>query len=112
MSVIFYDTALKEKFKEIFDNSFFAPTDEAFRECAKVNNGKVKLPMISFYRPMGFTINWSRFNEAAFRGGYPIKQIRSHPDGKQGILKDLPVRLNYQIDVWSATKSTCDRLSE
>jgi len=112
MSVIYYDTALKEKIKGVFDNTFFAPTDEAFRECAKVNYGKVKLPMISFYRPDGFTINWSRYNHEEFLKGYPVKQVKDHPKGKQRGIKALPVRLNYQLDIWSATKRDCDRLSE
>lgn len=112
MSVIYYDTALKEKVKEVFNNTFFATTEEAFKECARINNGKVKLPLISIFRPMGFTINTSRYNEDAFRRGYFIKKIRDHPDGKMQVMKELPVRLQYQIDVWTATKSDCDRLTE
>ncbi len=112
MSVIYYDTALKNKLKAVFGNTFFAPTDEAFRECAKVNNGRVRLPLMSFYRPMGFTINYSRYNERAFRTGYFVKQVKDHPKGKVKVLKELPIRLQYQIDIWAATKSDCDRLTE
>ena len=112
MSVIYYDTALKEKLKEVFNNTFFATTEEAFKECARVNNGKVKLPLISVFRPMGFTINTSRYNEHEFRTGYFIKKVKEPPKAEMRVLKALPVRLQYQVDVWTVTKASCDRLTE
>jgi len=112
MSVIYYDTALKEKLKGVFSNTFFANTEEAFKECARVNNGRVKLPLISVFRPMGFMINTSRYNEHAFRTGYFVKQTKEHPKGKVEVMKELPVRLQYQIDIWATKKAECDKLTE
>jgi len=113
MSLIYYDTALKEKFSGVFKNTFYATTDEAFKACARINGGKVLLPLISIFRPMGFNINNTRYNEHEFRKGYSI-QVTSEEDKplEHRVMRALPVRLQYQIDIWAISRAQCDKLTE
>ena len=103
MSLSIYDDALGKKLKKLFPNVVGASTDEAFS--ASEDKGKVKLPLISFYR-ISNPIDTQTYNmPEAFRGRV-LK--RSEFDGDVGMT--LPVLITYQIDIWATSRRICDEI--
>lgn len=134
MSLELYDKALEKKLKNIFENTIFAPPDEAF---ARSNvEGKVRLPLISAYR-ISTEVNWEEFNQpASFRGkatgvryaeGYDLdvdgeprpmgvnrfdNPVTNHEKrkGLEGyrMTETVPVKLTYQVDIWAQLRKYAD----
>lgn len=95
-----YDKAMKAKLLEVFDNVISAPPEEAFTRSNK--NGKVPLPMISFFR-MSNQLE-SDINHSELFYGNPIKN-----DGDKVLLMEgLPITIVYQIDVWAQLRAYAD----
>lgn len=115
MSVTLYDNALLDKFTNpetgVFENTVLSPPDEAFMRCAELpaNGGQVKLPLISIYRE-GYTINLENWNYRRFR----IGQKQSYPDPNTKtevtMVRTLPIKIEYQIDVWATSKTQVDAI--
>lgn len=128
MSVEMYDYAVRDKLRGVFSNTHYAPTDEAFKRCAEANEGKVKLPMISIFRPGAFEIDTRNYNMPDFFRGrnmwlkapelgegqslddvYPKGNIA--PEAIRN-LRSLPVVLRYQMDVWGTRMDVVNEMTK
>jgi len=115
VSIKLYDEAILTKFKGVFKNTVYAPTDEAFARCAELNEGKVLLPLISIYRPEFMTIDNTNLNKPAFFQGRPFEVSEKDLEGqplKIKNLRTLAVTLRYQADVWGKKEEEYLRLTE
>ena len=102
-----YDDALVKKVTGVFKNTVYASTDNAFMECAKLNNDKPKVPLVSIWRT-NFKIDQENYNEAAFRNGKYTQFNRDTLRSKD--LKSLPLELYYQVDCWGLKRPQLDKL--
>lgn len=101
MSLKPYDEAVTKYFEGIFRNTVYAPTDLAFKASAK-KNGKenAKLPLISVFRTPTISVGeLANVNEMAFRRGAVMR--RDMDALKIHKVRMLPVKLEYQIDLWT-----------
>ena len=108
MSVELYDDALLEKIRGVYSNTVFASTERAFQACAELNNGKVKLPLLSLSN-FHYTISLPMLNTAAFRRG---RSTEYTDESKSEVRKQRTISLdiNYQLDVWADRKKTVDSI--
>jgi hypothetical protein len=102
-----YDNALESKLLAIYPKVVSAPPDNAFERSNE--NGKIKLPFISFYR-MSNPVNFEEFNHyESFRG----RKVGYRTDGNdsytsQLLMEGLPVTITYQIDIWAQSREYAD----
>ena len=111
MSVYYYDDSLLYKFKNVFSNTVLSPTDRAFERASMLphNNGNVSFPLISIDRE-NYSINMSFFNEFAKRRGERARYLN---EGKSlQMERSIPLRIDYQIDLWAKDRRTLDKLME
>lgn len=108
MSVTLYDDALLEKFREIFDNVVFSPPDRAFKRKSEINQGKVEFPLISLYRE-NYTISFENFNFRQLRRGQEIQYMNDDKSIVQ-MVESLPLRIDYQLDVWAEDRKLVDKM--
>lgn len=103
MSLSLYDEALQRKLKEVFPNVVGASTEEAFS--ASQEGGKVRLPLISFYRISNPVDNATYNMPEAFKG-----RLAS----RRGDLADremtIPIIITYQIDIWGTSRKVVDEI--
>lgn len=122
MSVEIYDSAVVEKMKEVFSNTLYAPTDEAFKRCAELNSGKVMIPMISIYRPSAFEIDNRNYNKPEFFKGRRMELLEPElgegetyldvdPEKIRNI-RSLSVMLRYQMDVWGDRMNVVNEITK
>lgn len=117
-----YDYGVVEKFKQVFSNTLYSPTDEAFRRCAELNEGKVYLPLISIFRPMGMEIDYSNYSMPEFFRGRKLRlmdpQIAEGQDTDNVLpekvrnLRSLSVNLRYQMDIWGRNSNEINGLTK
>lgn len=114
MSVLEYDKALKSKIQNVFDNVVLAEPDMAFKRSAELpeNEGKVKLPLLSLYRE-NYTILLESVNQRAFRRGKKVAYPNEDSDDYSTVqmMESLPVRIDYQLDLWADRRDTVDNLA-
>ncbi len=103
----YYDDAIITKIKPKFENIFYAKTDEALEISAKMNQGKVLFPMITFYAD-SIVFNKELYNQARHRYG---GKLRFNDNNSLSHLADLPVKITYNMDIWAVKKETVDTLS-
>lgn len=111
MSVYYYDDALLYKFKEVFENTVFSPTDRAFQRAAEVppKRGEISFPLISIYRE-SYAIQMQNFNWHARHRGQMVQYDNYARQVKME--KMIPVRINYQVDIWGKEQRKTDKLLE
>ena len=100
-----YDTALRDKLKEVFDNVIDASEDKAL-QLSEDGEALVKLPLVSIWR-----LNNNLSQEVS---QFPLKEYgrRTNKRVNNAILTnyELTFDIEYQIDVWSDRRSECDDL--
>ena len=111
MSIYYYDDSLLYKFKEVFKNTVKAPTDRAFQRASQLpfNKGNVSFPLISIDRE-NYNIQMSNFDFGSRHRG---RQSRLKSKGKKTVMqKRIPMRIDYQIDMWGKSQRAVDTLVE
>lgn len=107
MTLELYDEAVERKLKKLFDNVIGAPSNEALWSSNK--NGKVSLPLISFYRTSN-PIDWTNYNNAELFGTKGYRRTYNDETGESTNTLSIAVNISYQIDLWAADRKTVDSL--
>lgn len=109
MSVKCYDDAIVQKFREIFNDSTISilPPENAIRHIAQLSRDDVTLPMISTMRT-GYSIVGSNVNHTAKMIG---SFVRRDDDNNSIFAQTIPIRIEYQLDVFTVDRWTCDEIS-
>lgn len=108
MSVGLYDKAIIDHFREIFDDEriHILPVEHAIRFTAQLQKDDVKFPLISTTR-LNYSIRTSDVNFHALRqGGYQNR----NSNGTNMFAQIIPIRINYQMDIFTVDKTTGDEL--
>lgn len=110
-SFTLYDRAIKNKIQNVFNNIVISEPDLAFKRAAERDGeeGKVKFPLLSLYRE-DESLSQENFNWKRLRKG----ENEQYLGDKEAIqaLKVLPIRLDYQLDVYAEKKIVADKLLE
>lgn len=108
MSVYFYDKALVEHFRTILDDDkiHILPVENAIRFVAQLHKDNIKFPLISTTR-LGYSLRLSDRNFAAIHTGGFYKR---NTDGTNMFEQIIPIRIEYQLDIFSVDQRTCDEL--
>lgn len=103
-----YDDAIIEKFRELFntDKIFIIPPERAKDTIAQLSRDDITFPLISLDRH-GFTLRDSGSNWTA-----SIKGVADSVDstGKANIMHTIPIRIQYQLDVFTVDRLSCDEI--
>ena len=108
MSVHRYDEAIINHFREIFDDTriHILPVEQAIRFTGQLRQDNVKFPLISTNR-LGWSIRTSDINFNALRtGGYQNR----NDNGTNTFTQVIPIRINYQMDIFTVDKISGDEL--
>lgn len=103
-----YDTAVVEKFKELFgsDNIFIIPPERAKDTIAQLERDDIKFPLVSLDR-RGFSIRDNAVSWSASRMGLADSIT---DEGKANIMHVIPIKINYQLDVFTTDRVSCDEI--
>ena len=108
MSVYRYDEAIVNHFRDILDDERISilPVEYAIRFTAQLQQDDVKFPLISTNR-LGYSIRQSDVNfNALRRGGFQNR----NSDGTNTFAEIIPIRIEYQMDIFTVDKRTGDEL--
>lgn len=108
MSVGLYDKAIIEHFRSVLDDEriHILPVEHAIRFTAQLAKDDVKFPLISTTR-LSYSIRTSDINFHAMKhGGYQNR----NSDGTNTFAQVIPIRINYQMDIFTVDKRTGDEL--
>ena len=108
MSVYRYDEAIINHFRDILDDNRISilPVEHAIRFTAQLQKDDVKFPLISTTR-LNYSIRQSDVNfNALRRGGYQNRGA----DGINTFAQIIPIRIEYQMDIFTVDKRTGDEL--
>lgn len=108
MSVYLYDEALVERLRKISgdDRIRVISPDNAILFLAQFDKDKDKLPAIIVSRT-GVTINHELRNQVAILRG---QSFRLNEDNTASKMKNLPMRIDWNIDVYAVDRFTCDEI--
>ncbi len=95
--ITLYDTAILEKFKRVFPNTFFTSTDVLFNIMGEHSQLPIRLPAINIFN-LGYEVEGQLFNMPEMRSGRPIS-YRDASMADISKLQSLPIRIDYQVDV-------------
>ena len=103
-----YDDAIVNKFRKLFKDSRITiqPPENAIRYAAQLDGDDVKFPLISINRT-NWSIRSSELNFAQSRTGV-LDHVNS--DNTLSIMKIIPIRLDYQLDVYTIDKKSNDEI--
>lgn len=103
-----YDEAVLKKFKELFGNDdiFIIPPERAKDTVAQLERDDIKFPLVSLDR-RGFSIRDSAISWSASRMGLADS---ISDDGKANIMHVIPIKINYQLDVYTTDRVSCDEI--
>lgn len=105
--IYLYDKALEDKFKKVFNNTIYAPTDKFYeRYLLKDNNKSVKLPALSLWR-ISHEFNP---NNARTQLSVPNFKIRNDKNYLVRNIFSMQINLRYQLDIWAANDIDRDDL--
>ena len=100
-----FDRAIYEYLSTISERVVYATTHKAVQTITKDAKYKDAIPyhFISFYRDPTFDIDNERYNFTAANFGDVIR-LREYDNGdlEARYVKNLPVNLTYQIDIWAS----------
>ena len=106
MSIKSYDDSIINQFRKVFNSNtvYILPVENAIRFSAQLKRDDVTFPMISTTR-LGYSIVSNNVNHNAKMIGSFAKR-----DGKNNNLfaQSIPIRIEYQLDVFSVDRQTCD----
>lgn len=103
MSLSLYDEALVNKFKEVFGNVVNSEHSVLF-ERASDEKAEIQIPMISIWR-ITSSPNLEGSSDPFIRRGYKVGR---RSDGDVGFLKSYPMKIIYQVDIWSDLRIEVD----
>ena len=108
MSVYLYDEALVERLRRISgdDRIRVISPDNAILFLAQFDKDKDKLPAIIVSRT-GVTINHQLRNQVAILRG---QSSRLNEDNTASKMKNIPLRIEWNIDVYAVDRFTCDEI--
>lgn len=103
-----YDNAILDKFRELFDTDkiFIVPPERAKMIRAQLDDDTIKFPLISLDR-RGWTMLDDRNNWPTSVKGIPDS---INNDGSANILHAIPIKIEYQLDVFTVDKVSCDEI--
>ena len=108
MSVYRYDEAIIKHFRDILDDNRISilPVEHAIRFTAQLQKDDVRFPLISTTR-LSYSIRQSDVNFTGLRrGGYQNR----NSDGTNTFAQIIPIRIEYQMDIFTVDKRTGDEL--
>ena len=103
-----YDDAIISKFRDLFDTDkiFIVPPERAKETRAQLSNDNIDFPLISLDR-RGWSMLPEHSNWTASRKGVADS---ISPNGKANMMHILPIRINYQLDVYTVDRVSCDEI--
>ena len=103
-----YDKVIVDKFKKLFNDNRISiqPPENAIRYTAQLEDDNVNFPLISLNRT-NWSIRGSDVNFAQSRTGV---LNRVNDNGTLSVMKILPIRLDYQLDVYTVDKLSNDEI--
>lgn len=103
-----YDNAILDKFRELFDTDkiFIVPPERAKMIRAQLDDDTIKFPLISLDR-RGWTMLDDHNSWSASVKGIPDS---INNDGSANILHAIPIKIEYQLDVFTVDKVSCDEI--
>ena len=108
MSIKAYDDAIISEFRRVFnsDTVYILPVENAVRFLAQLKKDKVDFPLISTMR-LGFSIVGDNVNQNAKM----IGSFAKREDNNNIFAQSIPIRIEYQLDIFAVDKETCDDIS-
>lgn len=107
MSAYIYDSAVANLFQSIIgDNIFINPPETAFRNTSQLKGDKFKFPLINLNRT-GFSV---RTDEVNFNALHQGATVRMNEDNTVTHARVLPIRLEYQVDVFTVDRKLNDEI--
>lgn len=107
MSAYIYDKAIVDLFESITGDSIFInPPENAIRNTSQLNGDSIKFPLISLNRT-GFSIRQEELNFNALHQGATVTINKNNTVTNARI---IPIRLEYQVDVFTVDKKTNDEI--
>ena len=103
-----YDQVIVDKFKKLFNDSRITiqPPENAIRYVAQLEDDNVNFPLISLNRT-----NWSiRYNDLNFAQSRTGVLNRVNDDNTLSVMKVIPIRLDYQLDIYTVDRPTNDEI--
>lgn len=105
-----YDRGIYEYLSYISPNIVYAPNSIAHRKIAEYEKNKDLTPwsFISYYRDPSFEFDTDRMNFTSMRLGQITQFDVDASKSEQYItyVRDIPVNLTYQVDIWAAKATT------
>lgn len=102
-----YDTAIKTKIETQFPNIIYARQEEALERSAIANNGKIHLPLLSYYADT-IAFNKDLYNDAERLYG---RKIKYSDNNILTYASTATFRIAYNMDIWAIKKESVDVLS-
>ena len=104
-----YDDAIISKFRELFDTDriFIVPPERAKETRAQLDkNDDIKFPLVSLDRR-----GWSMLPENS-NWTSTVKGVADSitSDGKANLMHVIPIRINYQLDIYTVDRVSCDEI--
>lgn len=107
MSVCIYDKAITNIFNTITgDNIMIQPPETAIRNTAQLNGDRMQFPLVSINRT-GFSIRREEVNFNALHSG---GTVRVKDNNKVDMARILPIRIEYQVDVFAVDRQILDEI--
>lgn len=110
MSVYLYDEALVERLREVTGDSriHIVPPEQSVSFLAQFDKDKVEYPAIVLSRVSPVTILGSLFNQVSFLKGQTVRL--NGDENTVSKIKLLPIRIEWNIDVYAVDRYTCDEI--
>ena len=107
MSVYLYDKAIAELFNSVTgDSIMIQPPENAIRNTAQLNGDRMQFPLISINRT-----NYSiRSEERNFNALHQGGTVRINDNSNVTMARILPIRIDYQVDVFTVDKKMNDEI--
>jgi len=107
MSVYLYDKAIAELFNSITgDSIMIQPPENAIRNTAQLNGDRMQFPLVSINRT-----NYSiRSEERNFNALHQGGTVRINDNSNVTMARILPIRIDYQVDVFTVDKKMNDEI--
>ena len=108
MSVYIYDKAIAELFMNITgDSIMIQPPEIAIRNTAQLNGDRIQFPLVSINRT-GYSIRSEDRNfHALHKGG----TVRINENSNVTMARILPIRIEYQVDIFTVDKKANDEIT-
>lgn len=122
MSVYAYDEALVQDLRRIFSDGriHIIPPEDTFDLIGTLHNDRINFPLITVTRP-GWSLSSNKPEHMIFEGlpdkitmsteKVPDRRTKGFDSSFKVIrLQAIPIRINYQIDIWSESRLENDNI--